>query len=157
MSERNPNARPINKALTKEMLIEMGIKSIVWNEEENQWNIFREWYKCGRPKEKIIKRIKITTSIRYHKYTNDTIYQTICFYVKNKPIQISLQRLLYCWFKGDIPDGYIIDHINDNVLDNRIENLQLLTPSQNQAKRYLNPENCKNQYDYCKKHGIELY
>jgi predicted transcriptional regulator len=34
-----------------------------------------------------------------------------------------------------IPEGYQVDHINDNPLDDRIENFQLLTPQQNIQKR----------------------
>ena len=32
---------------------------------------------------------------------------------------------------GEIPKGMVIDHINGNTLDNRIENLQCITQKQN--------------------------
>ena len=32
---------------------------------------------------------------------------------------------------GEIPKGMVIDHINGNTLDNRIENLQCITQAQN--------------------------
>ena len=47
---------------------------------------------------------------------------------------------------GVIPEGYVIDHINNNKLDNRIENLQILTVEENSHKAkkdgaYLSKEN----------------
>lgn len=39
-------------------------------------------------------------------------------------------------FFGNIPDGYEVDHINNNRSDNRLDNLQLLTKSQNNQKAY---------------------
>src|SRR5690554_2139888 len=38
---------------------------------------------------------------------------------KNK---IKLHQLVYRIFVGNIPDKYVIDHINRNKLDNRLEN-----------------------------------
>lgn len=38
-----------------------------------------------------------------------------------------LHRLIYEKYKGDIPKGYVVHHINGNRIDNSIENLELLT------------------------------
>ena len=37
---------------------------------------------------------------------------------------------------GDIPDGYIVTHINEDSFDNRPENLQLMTVGDNLKKRF---------------------
>lgn len=47
---------------------------------------------------------------------------------------IRVHRLVWQEWKGLIPEGYYVDHINNNKSDNRIENLQLLTPLENAQK-----------------------
>ena len=49
-------------------------------------------------------------------------------------LQCRVHRIIWISQHGIIPDGYCIDHINNNKLDNRIENLQLLTPAENTKK-----------------------
>ena len=45
-----------------------------------------------------------------------------------------LNRVVWIYFNGEIPDGYVIDHINGDKYDNRIGNLQAITNEKN--KRY---------------------
>jgi hypothetical protein len=51
-------------------------------------------------------------------------------------------RLLWVWFYGKIEEGLTIDHINGNTADDRIWNLRLATPSQQQ----LNRSRCNSKY-----------
>lgn len=42
-----------------------------------------------------------------------------------------VHRLVYEAFVGEIPDGMQVNHINEDVKDNRPENLNLMTPKEN--------------------------
>ena len=44
-----------------------------------------------------------------------------------------VHRIIWEMLKGPIPENYMIDHIDGNRANNRIENLRLATPMQNTA------------------------
>ena len=46
-------------------------------------------------------------------------------------VTLYTHRFIYIMFLGDIPDGQIIDHIDENPFNNKIENLRSLTRVQN--------------------------
>lgn len=48
--------------------------------------------------------------------------------------QCRIHRIVWIAANGVIPDGYVIDHINNDKRDNRLCNLQLLTPEENSTK-----------------------
>ena len=56
-------------------------------------------------------------------------YQVVCVQ-KSKRI-ITVHRLVYETFVGEIPSGYEIDHINTIRDDNRIENLRCVSHKEN--------------------------
>lgn len=57
---------------------------------------------------------------------------------------------LYAWYKGEVPAGYDVDHIDDNTLNNDLSNLQLLTHAENIKKR----GGGKNQYTAARENGL---
>lgn len=61
-------------------------------------------------------------------------YRVYSIHVDGVKKQIRANRLVWIAAHGAIPDGMIIDHINNDKLDNRLCNLQLLTPMENSTK-----------------------
>lgn len=49
-------------------------------------------------------------------------------------LQCRIHRIIWISQNGVLPDGYCIDHINNDKQDNRIENLQILTHAENSTK-----------------------
>lgn len=43
----------------------------------------------------------------------------------------SVHRAVYAWFKGSVDEHYVVDHIDNDKTNNNLDNLQLLTPSEN--------------------------
>lgn len=134
-----------NNALTKEMLQQWGIIDISWDENIDNWNITRFW-KNSCNGAKTYHRIRISDAICKHKYTKDKSYPIVNFSYEGKVMSLPLGRLIYAWFTGDIEDGMVIDHIDNNPYNNKINNLQKLTPEANLKKRFIdNPNGHKNQ------------
>lgn len=61
-------------------------------------------------------------------------YKFVCLMINEKVVQKSVHQVVYRAFYGKIPKGMTVDHIDDNPLNNRCTNLQLLTRGANSAK-----------------------
>ena len=59
---------------------------------------------------------------------------------------LALSRIIWAWYHGECPSGMDVDHINGDSLDDRLDNLQLLTRKENLAKR----SGYRNQYEKSK-------
>lgn len=59
-----------------------------------------------------------------------------------------LHRLIYIYHYGDIPEGLVIDHVDGNIENNTIENLQAITQRHNSIKQKLHRNN-KTGYRGC--------
>ena len=77
------------------------------------------------------------TQATKHKYGKTCVYEYVALYnyEKHKMILMGLHSMLYAWYKGEVPAGYDVDHIDNNPLNNDLDNLQLLTHQENLRKR----------------------
>lgn len=128
--------------LTKEFLESCGITKIT-----EDGRVFMGDYE---------KEITIRT-----KYTRFSNYKAAVFGVYNHDLYIKnykskdfetrgcgcktilLSRAMWAWFYGEVPANMDVDHIDNNSLNNNLDNLQLLTRTENLAKR----KGHMNQYE----------
>ena len=87
--------------------------------------------KCG---DKEVNQVQLPTGYLSVNLYDPDIYKVVYPLTKRTDagtVVIPVHRLVYAWFKDSVEAGYVVDHINDIKDDNRIENLQLLTPAEN--------------------------
>lgn len=61
-------------------------------------------------------------------------YLNIRLWNKGQKKKICVHNLVAKVFLGEIPDGYVVDHINNNPSDNYVTNLQIVTVAENGQK-----------------------
>lgn len=95
----------------------------------------------GRVKSLPRKNFKTVRFLKpYVNKVNGYVYIQLC--KNNHPKAFRLHRLVYESFTGAVLDGYDanrqIDHINGDKTDNRLENLELVTQSENVKRAFAN-------------------
>lgn len=100
------------------------MKSIPWFSEcytiDEQWIVYNSWI----PMKWSIAKWRAKLFNRYKKVRIDGKVW-------------SVNRLMYISFIWPIPEWYVIDHINEKKRDNRIENLQCISPQENTRRSRL--------------------
>ena len=121
-------------SFTKDDLITLGI-TVEKADNEFGYNV----YQSGR-----LKKIKIRTynKPKYSQESTKCALVSIYYRDKKETRTVALARLIYVAFLGDIPEGYVVDHKNGQSLDNSLENLRLLSRSDNTYRAG------HNQYTY---------
>ena len=95
----------------------------IWT--NSAWNPARyEVSDCGNV------RNKKTGRILHPGHTKDGYLQVV-LYKDGKKKTYRLHRLVWESFNGSIPEGYEVNHINEDKTDNRLCNLNLMTRTQN--------------------------
>lgn len=69
---------------------------------------------------------------------NQHDYKTVSFILNGEKKQTSLHRLVYTIFKGEIPKKMVINHKDGNKANNRIDNLECISQSDNIKHAYAN-------------------
>lgn len=79
---------------------------------------------------------------------------------------VFVHRVVWRYFKGDIPEGLTIDHIDGNMQNNQINNLQLLSPEDNVIKAHakwwiaVSPDGYAhtvyNLAEFCRNHDLNF-
>ena len=92
--------------------------------------------------------LKQSINVKHHKYGKDCIYALVFpwDFKNGKRITMTVQRVVYLAFKGDIPDKYDIDHIDGDSLNNLPSNLQAISRKQNLQKRQLSQKQIAQNY-----------
>jgi hypothetical protein len=106
-----------------------------------------------------MKEIKLTKCHSIALVDDDDYEELSKYKWSSKTARTGYYAFIYIWNKEtkqtkaigmhrmviNCPDGYIVDHINHNGLDNRKENLRIVTKSQNSMNTQ---KNKKNKYGY---------
>ena len=105
-----------------------------------------------------IREIKQRVVTNKRKYGISKSYYYLILRIKrineNKRIHIMLHNVIYAWYKGEVPLGYDVDHVDNNSFNNNIDNLQLLTHEENIRKC---PNRSNNQWYYIKGYDKESW
>jgi len=136
------------KELTKQQLMELGIDV---SKTENGGYLVRHYGRNTKSLNRSLKVIKPSIIGSKHPYGKDVAYKAYVFHENGKAYTISEHRLVYAWFKDDIPAKYDVDHIDGDKMNNSLDNLQLLTRKENLAKRTLTQSEISNLYYAMKK------
>lgn len=101
-----------------------------------------------------LKPVYKWTQATHHKYGKTMVYEYVLFYnyETRKSVLMSFHSFLYAWYKGEVPAGYDVDHIDNDTLNNDLDNLQLLTHKENIKKR----GGGKNQYTVARENGLPV-
>ena len=102
-----------------------------------------------------IKEIKPHIVINKHKYGKEKNYIYVSLRIERltngkKQIPIGLHNIVYAWYKGEVPLGYEVDHIDGDSFNNKIDNLELVTREENLKRRKIKGANqwyYINRYD----------
>lgn len=69
---------------------------------------------------------------------------------------LRVHRIIYEMFNGKIPDGYVINHINSDSLDNKISNLECVTPAENNRRAIMHTKSIPKSNNTSGENGVVM-
>lgn len=135
--------------LTKEMLIANGIELIT--EDGCVFKNGKQYFPTVNKKGYLVLSLydldengnKIKVPMKKRWKNSEKIYNSYNY----KAMTVGLHRAMWAWHYGEVPEGYVVDHISNKhecIEDYNLSNLQLLTQAENVAKE--RPESNKELY-----------
>lgn len=131
---------------TQEWLVDNKINvTVEATTEGNSWDV--HVYQIDRHTNEQVE-LKQVINVKHHPYGKDCIYVLVFpwDFKNGKRVTMTLQRLVYLYFKGNIPEGFDIDHIDGDSLNNLPSNLQAISRKENLKKRQLNHKEIAKNY-----------
>lgn len=96
------------------------------------------WYSTGRNGKKYFNKKFEEKWVERKIQINRHGYGFFCGSNNGKRFTLSAHRVIAECYLGSCPEGYEVDHIDGDKMNNNISNLQYLTPKENKAKRVFN-------------------
>lgn len=127
------------KQLTRDQLLKVGVVSVNWLEDENDWEVIRMWYKNKSKKKRLTKK-RCQVTGQKHKYAPDGEYNIMILSAKQDTIRTTIARIVYAWYFGEVPENYSVGFIDDSRPDKyALDNLKLV--SKEEIERHKNKGN----------------
>lgn len=133
--------------ITKRELKKMGFIDVVWDENINDWVMWRYWYK-NNSKTKYPHPIYPKIQVNKLKNGNQKEYSKFVWSYQSITYSTTASRVAKAWYGNKVIKGKVIDHRNNHSRDNSLENLRNKSIKANNRKRFKdNPgHTCFNQY-----------
>lgn len=93
----------------------------------------------------LISRSDLNLVMNFQWYLNASGYPATYGSIDSGGVRCSAPYPMHQFLHPECPEGYVVDHINRNRLDNRRENLRIITAKQNSYNRK-KPKNSKSRY-----------
>lgn len=116
----NPNNYEYRPEVTNQFISDWGISILKTDKSEFGYLVFQD---------KKVRNMNISKRNKNHDYVFVNLKNP-----EGKWRQIALHRLIWLTFNEYIPKGYIVDHIDNNSLNNDISNLQCILNRDNLVK-----------------------